>query len=67
MATTRDAPRRNRQADAAIARTGILTLTGLDRLWGTSRMVTGVRSRIRNIFNRFKQVSSLNVQEECSQ
>ena len=48
MATTTEAPRRNRQTDEAIARTGSRMLTGFVRLWGTSRIVTGVRSRLRN-------------------
>jgi len=59
MATTREAPRRNRQTDAATARTGTRMLTALVRLWGTIRMVTGVRSRLRNILGRFKPVSSM--------
>ena len=38
MATTTEAPRRNRQTDEAIAKTGSRMLTGFVRLWGTNRI-----------------------------
>ena len=47
--TTKAVPVRNRQTDAATATTGTRMLTGVVRLWGTSRMVTGVRILFRNI------------------
>ena len=50
---TKDVPTRNRQTAARAAKTGIRILTGLVRPWGTIRMVTGVRSRLRRILDRF--------------
>jgi len=54
MAITTEAPRRNRRTDEEIARTGSRMLTGFVRLWGTSRIVTGVRSRLKNNLSRVK-------------
>jgi hypothetical protein len=34
-------------------------LTDFVRLWGTSRIVTGVRSRLKNNLSRFKPVPSV--------
>jgi len=51
--TTKTVPVRNRQIDAATATTGTRMLTALVLLWGTSRMVTGVKIRFRNIRTRF--------------
>src|SRR5512141_3033892 len=62
MATTTEAPRRHRQTDQAMATTGTRMLTDFVRLCGTSRMVTGVKSRLENTFSRFKPVPSMMVQ-----
>src|SRR5512143_1031876 len=59
MATTTEAPRRHRQTDEAMATTGTRMLKDFVLLCGTSRMVTGVKSRFKNTVSTFKPVPSM--------